>query len=90
MAGQQVDVYVYETEQERAAVAGKIDPTDPSHFGTDVIIEWAGNPRFWQQDRIIVLYLGNDPSVEAVITSVLGQPFARGQGRSPGPDRPAC
>ena len=89
VAGQQVSVYVYRTPQEREAVAGRIDPTDPSNLGTS-IVEWAGNPKFWQADRIIVLYLGNDPAVESGISSVLGQPFARGQGRDPGPARHSC
>lgn len=89
VAGQQVSVYVYATAQEREVVAARIDPTDPSNLGTS-IVEWAGNPKFWQADRIIVLYLGGDPAVEAGLSSVLGQPFARGQGRDPGPGRHAC
>jgi hypothetical protein len=87
--GQQVSVYAYATPDERLAVAARIDPTDPSNLGTS-IIEWAGNPKFWQADRFIVLYLGNDPAVESGLTSVLGQPFARGQGRDPGPGRYSC
>ena len=89
VAGQQVRIYVYPTLADRAAVATRIDPTDPSNLGTS-IVEWAGNPKFWQADRILVLYLGSDPAIEAGITSILGPPFARGQGRDPGPDRHAC
>ena len=89
VAGQEVSVYLYPTLEERAAVAARIDPQDPSNLGTS-IIEWAGNPKFWQADRLIVLYLGSDPSVESGITSILGQPFARGQGRDPGPNRHSC
>lgn len=89
VAGQQVNVYVYPTPEDRAASAARIDPIDPSNLGT-AIIEWAGNPKFWQADRLIVLYLGNDPAVEAGISSVLGAPFARGQGRDPGPNRHLC
>ena len=89
VAGQQVSVYVYSTPEEREAVAARIDPTDPSNLGTS-IVEWAGNPKFWQADRIIVLYLGSDAAVESGISAILGQPFARGQGRDPGPARHAC
>ena len=89
VAGQQVSVYVYPTPEDREAVASRIDPTDPSNLGTS-IVEWAGNPKFWQADRIIVLYLGSDPAVESGISSILGQPFARGEGRDPGPDRHSC
>lgn len=89
VAGQQVRVYAYSTPEDREAVAARIDPTDPSNLGT-TIVEWAGNPKFWQADRILVLYLGSDLAVESGITTILGQPFARGQGRNPGPDRHTC
>ena len=89
VAGQEVSVYVYPTAEDRAAVAARIDPKDPSNLGT-AIVEWAGDPRFWQGDRLIVLYLGSDPAVEGGISSILGQPFARGQGRDPGPNRHSC
>lgn len=89
VAGQQVSVYVYPTPEDRAASAARIDPNDPSNLGT-AIVEWAGNPKFWQDDRIIVLYLGNDPAIEGGVGSVLGPPFARGQGRDPGPNRHFC
>ncbi len=88
--GQRVSVYVYATEAERAAVADAIDPTDPSHVSRTMIVEWAGNPTFWQQDRLIVLYLGLAPEVKAGLTAVLGQPFASGQGRDPGLASNAC
>jgi len=90
VAREQVNVYVYGSEQERQAVADRIDPDDPGNVGT-AMVSWVGNPRFWQRDRLIVLYLGKDPAVEAGISAVLGEPFARGQGRGPvGPDQPAC
>lgn len=87
--GQRVRVYVYQTERQREAASSRIDPADPTHIGT-AIIEWAGSPKFWQRERLMVLYLGTAPAVEASLTSVLGQPFARGQGRDPGPAHHAC
>jgi hypothetical protein len=80
VGGEPVQVYVFGTAQEAAAVAGGIDPRDPSNFGT-TIVEWAGEPKFWARDRILVLYLGTDEDVEAALVSVLGEPFARGEGR---------
>jgi len=74
---EEVRVYVFPTEEARLAAAGSIDPTDPSHVGTS-IVEWSGNPRFWQRDRILVLYVGTDAPTEALLTSVIGPPFARG------------
>jgi hypothetical protein len=47
------------------------------------IVEWAGRPRFWQGNRILVLYLGESAATEALLTSVLGPPFAEGPGRAP-------
>lgn len=87
--GQAFTVFGYGSEQERANDAASIDPTDPAHVGT-AIVEWAGTPRFWQRDRILVLYLGDDQGVVDRLTAVLGPPFATGQGRDRGPDRWAC
>ena len=87
---EEVRTYVYRTAQERAAAAGQIDPNDPSHIGSS-IAEWMGNPRFWQSGRIIVLYLGSDARTEALLTSVMGPPFARGVGGGLGaPTVSAC
>ncbi len=83
---EEVRVYVFPTEQARAAAASSIDPKDPWHVGTS-IVEWMGNPRFWQRDRILVLYIGTDAPTEAVLTSVMGPPFARGQGGGRGGSR---
>ena len=76
-SGQEIRVYEYPTVGERVAAASQIDPADPSHVGTS-IVEWAGAPRFWQRDRIIVLYLGDRQATEQALTSILGQPFSRG------------
>jgi hypothetical protein len=88
--GQVVNVYVFPSVEEREAASRGIDPDDPSHIGTSVVT-WMGNPRLWQAERVIVLYLGRIPAVEAGLTSILGEPFARGQGApAVGPDLSAC
>lgn len=76
---QEVRVYLFVREEEAAAAAARIDPNDPSNMG-NAIIEWVGNPRFWQRGPMLVLYLGEDRATEALITRVLGQPFGQGQG----------
>jgi hypothetical protein len=80
--GQEVRVYLFETAEEAGAVASQINPTDPSQVGTSMV-SWAGAPRFWRADRMIVLYLGDSPSIELGLTSLLGDPFAKGEGRGP-------
>lgn len=82
-------MYVYPTSGDRAAMAANVDRTDPSNVGT-AIIEWRGDPTFWQRDRLIVLYLGRNAATEATLRSVLGPPFATGQGRDAGPGGHAC
>lgn len=89
VSGQQIQVYVYETSEERAAVARTIDPTDRSHVGM-AIIEWRGDPTFWEADRLLVLYLGREQDTKNALTAVLGPPFASGRGRDPGPVAHAC
>lgn len=76
---QELRVYLFASDEEAAAVAARIDPNDPSNMG-NAIIEWVGNPRFWQRGPMLVLYLGEDQAIEDQITGVLGQPFAQGQG----------
>lgn len=76
--GEDVRVFVYGTEQDRAAFAARIDPDDPSNIGT-AIVEWDGWPKFWQRDRIIVLYLGRDQATVGLLTQLMGDPFAEGQ-----------
>jgi hypothetical protein len=82
LGNEPVRVYEFTSAAERAAVASRIKPDDPSNLGTS-IVEWAGRPRFWQRDRILVLYLGESAATEALLTSVLGPPFAKGPGRAP-------
>lgn len=86
--GRPIQVYEYASAAERTRASAEIDPTDPSHIGNS-IVEWRGNPRFWQRDRLIVQYLGQDPAVEVILSSVLGPPFAKGAVRGSESD-PSC
>lgn len=87
--GQLVDVYVYDRASARAADAALIDPDDPSHIGL-ANVAWQGRARFWQRDRLIVLYLGGDATTEQLLSAVLGQPFARSRAPDPGVFDAAC
>ena len=80
---------VYEFIDHEAALAAsvKIDRDNPSQIG-GAMITWAGKPRFWLRDRIIILYLGEDAATDATLRSVLGPPFAEGEGGMPLPEPP--
>ncbi len=87
--GRGVNVYVFPSADEAEAVESRIDPDDPSNLGT-AMVSWLGSPRFWRFERLLVLYLGDDPAVEAGLTAVLGDPFAEGQGRGGLPGEPSA
>lgn len=84
-----VQTYQFIEHEAALAAAAKIDRQDPSKVGTG-IVDWAGTPRFWLRENLIVLYLGQDPGTDTALRTLLGQPFAQGQpGRPPllgGPD----
>ena len=74
-----VQLYVFPSIRDRIDAASRIDPKDPWNVGT-AIVEWIGRPRFWQRDRLLVLYLGEDATTDNLLRIVLGQPFASGEG----------
>ena len=90
VAGQEISAYVFPKDDEASSIAQTIDPRDPSKIRNDLIVEWAGNPKFWHRGPVIVLYLGSNPATEAGLTSVLGPPFAAGLGRDPGAAAHGC
>ena len=81
-----VQVYVLKDHEAALAAASKIDRNDPSKIGTS-IVDWAGTPRFWLRDRILVLYLGTNAVTDAALRTLLGPPFAEAHvpGRPPVP-----
>jgi len=78
--GQIVQVFEYDTQAEAESAVASIDPDDPSHVGGSDV-EWIGDPKFWQGDRVIVLYVGADAVTEDALDALLGEPFASGRGR---------
>lgn len=80
---------IYEFIDHEAALAAsvKIDRANPSQIG-GTIVTWSGKPRFWLRDRIIILYLGEDAATDATLRTVLGPPFAEGEGGMPLPEPP--
>ncbi|MCA1735756.1 MAG: hypothetical protein LC739_06510 [Actinobacteria bacterium] len=74
---EEVRVYLFGSGADAEQAAARIDPDDPSNLG-NAIVEWVGQPRFWQRGPMLVLYLGEDPMVEDLLTQMIGPPFARG------------
>lgn len=85
-----VQIYLLKDHDAALAAASKIDRDDPTKIGTS-IVDWAGRPRFWLRDRILVLYLGDNAATDAALRDVLGPPFAESHvaGRPPLP-APDC
>ena len=81
-------MYVFPSIGDRVEAAARIDTTNPSNVG-GAMVSWNGRPRFWQVDRLLLLYLGEDAPTEALLLTVVGPPFASGEGRALLPD-PAC
>jgi hypothetical protein len=85
-----VQVYVLRDHEAALAAASSIDTNDPSKIGAS-IVDWAGRPRFWLRDRILILYVGSDAATDAALRTLLGRPFAEARlpGRPPLP-APDC
>jgi hypothetical protein len=90
LGAEELRVYTFANVRALEQAANSIDANDPSHVGTS-IVEWMGNPRFWQRDNLLVLYVGTDVATERLLQRVLGPPFAKrtGVGIS-GPRLNAC
>jgi hypothetical protein len=91
VADESVNVYEYPDVDAAIQAAAMVDRDDPSMVGNG-IVEWAGTPHFWQRDRLLVLYVGEDAAVEAALSQILGPPFAEGTdpGRGVPGRRPPC
>ena len=74
--GQDVQVFVFADEAAAQAAAGTVPP-DGTTFKT-MIVDWMAPPHFYQQGRIIALYVGTDAATIQLLTTLLGQQFAGG------------
>ena len=72
--GENVQVFEYPTEGAAAADAARVAP-DGGSVGT-TMITWVAPPHFYRQGRLIALYVGTNPDVTGLLTSVLGPQFA--------------
>ena len=73
-AGQaEVQSFEYADPAAATADASQIEPD--GNLRT-VMITWIAPPHFFRQERLIVLYVGEDPAVVALLTDLLGPQFA--------------
>lgn len=76
---QPADVQVFEYRDSASATADAAQ-IGPDGNPTTMQILWIAPPHFFQAERLIVLYLGEDPAAVDLLTALLGPPFAGEQG----------
>jgi len=72
--GSSVQVFEYDTAEDAEADASLVS-SDGSSIGTTMPF-WVDDPHFYYKEKIIVLYVGDDPAIEELLESVLGNQFA--------------
>ncbi|MCH9042320.1 MAG: hypothetical protein IIB80_09235 [Thaumarchaeota archaeon] len=69
-----VQVFEYNSAEDAEADASLVS-LDGSSIGTSMPF-WVDDPHFYYKEKIIVLYVGDDPAIEELLESVLGSQFA--------------
>ena len=69
-----VQVFEYPDEAAAEAEAAQVAP-DGGSIGTTMVM-WVEAPHFYKTGKLIVLYVGSDAAVTALLESVLGPQFA--------------
>ncbi|MDQ3803178.1 MAG: hypothetical protein M3416_04915 [Acidobacteriota bacterium] len=72
--GENVQVFQYRTAGAAEKEAGQVSP-DGSSVGAS-IMSWVGTPHFFKREKIIVLYVGDNPRVLDALRAALGVQFA--------------
>lgn len=71
---QDVQVFEYSSEEEADRLASQVS-ADGSSVGTTMVM-WVEPPHYFQDGRLIVLYVGEDEGVLNLLVEVLGPQFA--------------
>jgi hypothetical protein len=74
MNGQELQVFEFPDSQSAAAAAASVS-ADGSHIGGSAT-SWPASPHFFKTDRVIVLYVGDDPATISALGTALGGSFA--------------
>ena len=72
--GSSVQVFEYNSVEDAEADASLVS-LDGSSIGTSMPF-WVGDSHFYYKEKIIVLFVGDDPVIEELLESVLGSQFA--------------
>ena len=72
--GADVQVFEYSSTEEMENEASQVSP-DGGSIGTSMLM-WVDAPHFYRSGRIIVLYVGSDPTVLGLLDATLGKQFA--------------
>ncbi|MBI2185230.1 MAG: hypothetical protein HYU39_09780 [Thaumarchaeota archaeon] len=76
--GHSVQVYEYPDESTMNAEASKVS-SDGGSIGDDgktMMISWIEQPHFYKTGKIMVIYVGRDPTILAALDSTIGTQFA--------------
>lgn len=73
IAATRIQSFEYDSTAAAAADAATFGP-DGSPRGTSIM--WIGPPHLYQRGRVLVIYVGADPSVTALLTDLLGPQFS--------------
>lgn len=71
--GAEVQVFEFQDEATRRAVSDPIIAT--GELAGPTVVEWVGQPNFWAEGRLIVLYIGEDMALIDLISDILGTPI---------------
>ena len=69
------DVQLFEYSSASAAAADAHQIRADGSIAT-TIVDWVAPPHFFLKGRVLVIYVGKDPAVVTLLTSVLGPQFA--------------
>jgi hypothetical protein len=76
VSGAEVQTFEYPDEDAAKAEAAQVAPEGGS-IGTNMVT-WMATPHFYQQGRVIAIYVGDDATLLALLEGVLGPQFAGG------------
>ena len=74
--GQDLQVYEFDSSSAAQTQAKKISSNGKA-VG-DTLVNWVGLPHFFQNGKILVLYIGSDQKLQKTLGSLLGPQFAGG------------